>query len=199
MREQWAEVVEGAVVSDVHEVIVESVEVYESAPEPEVTPSDLVALLVAHFEESLIRKEHELIALRRSVEDSERDAAEIQHALRQELNAAHQELATANQITRILERENQRLTTEVEALRLQVNQAHSQDEAARLVTILERENQRLLAELETLRTQLAAPSVSDTDETLLEELLEREVGASVREPVRNVSPARRFRKRPASI
>lgn len=192
MREQWGDMAGEATVSGVQDVVIESVEVFDPAPDPEVTPGDVIALLVAHFEESLIRKEHELIALRRSIEESERTAAELQHTLQQELD-------TVNHIGRILERENQRLQAEVEALQRQLEEMTTRDETLQVLHALERENQRLQAEVEALRREAQQPLLP-ADDLLLEALLEREVGAPPAEPARTPSaPARRFRKRPITM
>ncbi|NWG20397.1 MAG: hypothetical protein HXY39_08715 [Chloroflexi bacterium] len=192
MREQWADTTGESAVSGGQDVVIESVEVFDPAPDPEVTPGDVIALLVAHFEESLIRKEHELIALRRSIEESERTAAELQQTLQQELD-------TVNHIGRILERENQRLQAEVEALRRQLDEITIQDETLQVLHALERENQRLQAEVEALRRE-AQQHPLPADDLLLEALLEREVGASPAEPARTPSsPARRFRRRPITM
>jgi cell division protein FtsB len=153
-----------------------------------VTPGELLALLVAHFEESLIRKEHELIALRRTLEDTERSAVDIQHALQQELE-------TVNQVNRILERENHRLTAEIEALRSQIETQSGMHDMARRYQDLERENQRLIAEIEALRRQSLDASQTRADELLLETLLAAEVGAPSSEPSYRWSATRRFRKR----
>ncbi len=199
---------------DERHVLIDTVEILDPEEDPEgVTPQELLALLVAHFEESLIRKEHELIALRRSLEDAERHAAEIQHTLQQELQ-------TANQVSRILERENQRLTAEIEALRDQTERQRRQQDTSWRMQELELENRRLSAEIDALRRQASLPLLSDTDgalestapaqstgstaslvstcetdDTLLETLLTRELGALPAELPRSVSPARRFRKR----
>jgi len=192
MREQWADTTGESAVSGVQDVVIESVEVFDPAPDPEVTPGDVIALLVAHFEESLIRKEHELIALRRSIEESERTAAELQQTLQQELD-------TVNHIGRILERENQRLQAEIEALRRQLDEITTRDETLQVLHALECENQRLQAEVEALRRE-AQQHPLPADDLLLEALLEREVGASPAEPARtSSSPARRFRKRPITM
>ncbi|MFQ3632243.1 hypothetical protein [Roseiflexus sp.] len=199
---------------DERRVLIDNVEILDPEETPEgVSPQELLALLVAHFEESLIRKEHELIALRRSLEDAERHAAEIQHTLQQELQ-------TADQVSRILERENQRLTAEIEALRDQTEGQRNQQDTSWRIQELELENRRLNAEIDALRRQAALPSLSgaggalehaapaqdtgsavshisafETDDTLLETLLTRELGALPAEPPRTVSQARRFRKR----
>ncbi|MDW8212504.1 MAG: hypothetical protein RMJ55_03025 [Roseiflexaceae bacterium] len=136
----------------------------------------------------MCRKEHELIALRRSLEDAERTAAEEQHALQQELE-------TANQVGRILERENQRLTAEIETLRRQIEAQRDQQDATLRIQELELENQRLLAEIDELRRQTSpSSSAVETDDTLLETLLTRELNASPAEPPRIVFQARRFCK-----
>lgn len=180
--------------SDERHVLIDNVEILDPEETPEeVTPQELLALLVAHFEESLIRKEHELIALRRSLEDAERTAAEVQHALQQELE-------TANQVSRILERENQRLTAEIEALRRQVEAQHDQHNSLQRIHELELENRRLTAEIDRLRRQTPPPSSAiETDDTLLETLLTRELGALPAESPRTVSQARRFRKRTGAL
>lgn len=199
---------------DERRVLIDNVEILDPEETPEgISAQELLALLVAHFEESLIRKEHELIALRRSLEDVERHAAEIQHTLQQELQ-------TANQVSRILERENQRLTAEIEALRDQTERQRNQQDTSWRIQELELENRRLNAEIDALRRQAALPSLSgaggaleraapaqdagsavshisalETDDILLETLLTRELGAPPSEPPRTVSQARRFRKR----
>lgn len=180
--------------SDERHVLIDNVEILDPEETPEeVTPQELLALLVAHFEESLIRKEHELIALRRSLEDAERTAAEVQHALQQELE-------TANQVSRILERENQRLTAEIEALRRQIEAQHDQHNPTQRIHELELENRRLTAEIDRLRRQTPPPSsTTETDDTLLETLLTRELGALPAESPRTVSQARRFRKRTSAL
>jgi DNA repair exonuclease SbcCD ATPase subunit len=203
---------------DERHVLIDHVEILDPEETPaEVTPQDLLALLVAHFEDSLIRKEHELIALRRSLEDAERNAAEIQHTLQQELE-------TANQVSRILERENQRLTAEIEALRDQTERQHNHQDTTWRIQELERENRRLIAEIEALRRQASLPSSSgadgtpasmapqqgagsavsllsslDTDDTLLETLLTRDLNPLPAESPRTVSQARRFRKRTSAL
>jgi cell division protein FtsB len=177
--------------ADERHVLIGDVEVIdpETDQSPEdVTPGELLALLVAHFEESLIRKEHELIALRRTLEDTERSAVDIQHALQQELE-------TVNQVNRILERENHRLTAEIEALRSQIETQPGMHDMARRYQDLERENQRLIAEIEALRRQSSDASQTHADELLLETLLATEVGAPSNKPSYRWSAMRRFRKR----
>lgn len=199
-------------------VVIDHVEILDPEETPEeITPQELLALLVAHFEESLIRKEHELIALRRSLEDAERAAAEVQHALQQELE-------TANQVSRILERENQRLNAEIEALRSQTESQRTRHDTFWRMQELEHENHRLLAEIEALRRQAPRSSSSDaanfpgitasghgtgsaashlsppdTDDTLLETLLTHEPGALPVEPPYHAAQARRFRKRASAL
>lgn len=199
-------------------VVIDHVEILDPEETPEeITPQELLALLVAHFEESLIRKEHELIALRRSLEDAERAAAEVQHALQQELE-------TANQVSRILERENQRLNAEIEALRSQTDSQRTRNDPFWRTQELERENRRLLAEIDAFRRQaprsssfdvadtpdISAPcpgagatvshlSAHTTDDILLETLLTCEPGAALVEPPCNTTQARRFRKRASAL
>ncbi len=190
MSDHWEQDSEETTTDERH-VLIRDVEVIESetdqAPE-DTTPGELLALLVAHFEEALIRKEHELIALHRTLEDIERSAADMQHTLQQELE-------TANQINRILERENHRLTAEVEALRSQVETQPDLYDISRRFQELERENQRLIAEIEVLRRQSLDTSRTRADELLLETLLAAEIGAPSHESSNRWSSARRFRKR----
>lgn len=217
MRDQWEHASDHATPDERH-VLIDHVDILDpEATAEEVTPQDLLALLVAHFEESLIRKEHELIALRRSLEDVERNAAERQHALQQELE-------TANQVNRILERENKRLMAEIEARRDHTVRQLDQQETAWRIQELERENRRLMDKIEALRRQTSLPHSSgvdvppesvaprqesgsavsscsslDTDDTLLETLLMRDPTPLSSEPPRAVSPARRFRKRVGAL
>jgi septal ring factor EnvC (AmiA/AmiB activator) len=193
MRDQREQTSDYATPDERH-VLIDNVEILDPEPTPEeVASHELLALLVAHFEESLIRKEHELIALRRSLEDAERDAAEVQHALQQELE-------TANQVSRILERENQRLAAEIEALRRQIDESqYHQNGAAGRIQELERENRRLIAEIDELRRQASPSSPAETDDTLLETLLTHDLSALPVEPPRTASQARRFRKRASTL
>jgi hypothetical protein len=106
-----------------------------------------------------------------------------------------QELETVNQVNRILERENHRLTAEIEALRSQIETQSGMHDMARRYQDLERENQRLIAEIEALRRQSLDASQTRADELLLETLLAAEVGAPSSEPSYRWSATRRFRKR----
>lgn len=191
MGDRWEQDSEETTTDERHVLIgdVEVIDSSETDQSPEdMTPGELLALLVAHFEEALIRKEHELIALRRTLEDTERSAADIQHTLQQELE-------TANQINRILERENHRLTAEVEALRSQIETQPDLYDMSRRCQELERENQRLIAEIEALRRQSSDTSRTRADELLLETLLAAEAGAPSHESSNRWSAARRFRTR----
>jgi hypothetical protein len=83
-------------------------------PEPQVPP-DIAAMLerMAELYQELLRnKEQEIAALRRALDMSEIAAA-----------SERRELETMNQLTKMMERENQRLTSELEEARRQLGQA----------------------------------------------------------------------------
>lgn len=166
---------------DERHVLIDGVEILEPDQTPEsVTPQEFIALLVAHFEESLIRKEHEVLALRHSLEEVEHSAAEAQYALRQELE-------TANQVSRILERENRRLTAEIDALRIQIESLQRQSDTTKLIQESGHGNRCLTSEVE-------APHASP-DDTLLETLLTHNPGVPTAGQDDAANRSRRFRRR----
>jgi DNA repair ATPase RecN len=130
--------------------------------------AELLDMLVSRFEESLIGQEREIGALQRSLEEAQASAA-----------ADRAELETVQHVCRILERENQRLTAEVELLRGQVGelealrgQAAEAEELRQQVAAL-RKRRRIALEVEELRRQVA--ELSSSSDRMLEQMLRQQL------------------------
>jgi DNA repair ATPase RecN len=130
--------------------------------------ADLLDMLVARFEDSLIGREREISALQRSLDETQEGAA-----------ADRAELETVQHVCRILERENQRLAQEVETLRGQVTEIETlREQVAELETLREqvatlRKRRRLAMELDELRRQVA--ELSSSSDRVLEQLLRQQL------------------------
>ncbi len=109
-------------------IIFDGFEVLPASPiATQQDPSEIIDLLVNRFEQSLIEKEYELAALRRQADDAQYDREGEIVLLRGRLEdaersaeEARRELDAVNMVCRMLERENRRLTGEVEQLRQQL-------------------------------------------------------------------------------
>jgi chromosome segregation ATPase len=129
--------------------------------------SELLNMLVSRFEESLVGREREIDALRRSLEEAQ-DLAAGERA----------ELETTTQVCRILERENNRLKTEVEELQAQAAEVEAlREQAAEAESLREqvaqlKKRRRLANEIDELRKQI---SELTSAERLLEQMLRQQL------------------------
>jgi uncharacterized protein YhaN len=128
--------------------------------------NDLLEMLVARFEDSLVGREREIDALRRSLEEA------------QELAALHEsELETTTQVLRIMERDNNRMKAQLEELHSQLGDidalraAAAEAEELRAQVVQLKKRRRLANEIDELRKQI---SELVSSEKLLEQMLRQQ-------------------------
>jgi len=129
--------------------------------------AELLEMLVTRFEDSLLAREDQISALEDSLHEAQTEAQNDRD-----------ELLTTQQVLRILERENARLSAEVEILRAEAAAAATlrlevaELEALRQQVAQLKKRRRLAMELDALRQQVSELSFSS--DRMLEQMLRQQ-------------------------